>query len=359
MREIDQDAVLRARVLLLGSGRLRLFEQVRAYRVLAVVSPKVYLPKLVDALLSMIYRSWDPEVDLALGAEAVEAARRIEAGAPAWAERLCTALDAYQAALFALGRRTEGRAACEEMAEAGQSGRLANVLAEEGRFREAAELNEKAARNGVPEHSFWSMVEWAANLEGAGLHDEALAVFGELLDETRRKAAGERTAQAILTWELVHFSRMREAAGRGADAAAAGGRPWPSFRSWRRRASRGTGAASLRGGYPVRPLGARRRAGCERRVPDAAVRDRPRTVERHAGCLSRQPARARSGGGGTARGPADCPNWWMSSAESASARPSAKATTPIGSGSGSSRTSTKAWRSPAACQTTLPASPGP
>ncbi|MER5611180.1 hypothetical protein [Streptomyces sp. NPDC002215] len=221
MGKIDHDAVLRARVLLLGSGRLSLLEQVHAYRVLAEVSPKAYLPKLVDALLSMSYHSRDPEVDLVLAAEAVEAGRRIEAGAPVREERLCRALDVHQSALFALGRRAEGRAVCEELAAVGKSGRLANILAEEGRFREAAELNEKAVRNGVKEHSFWSMVEWAANLEGAGLHDAASAVFRELLDETRRKVAGRRTALAILTWELVHLSRMREAAGHGADAAAA------------------------------------------------------------------------------------------------------------------------------------------
>ncbi|MEU3666384.1 hypothetical protein [Streptomyces virginiae] len=221
MGMINHDAVLRARVLLLGSGRLGLLEQVDAYRVLAEVSPKAYLPKLVDALLLMSYRSRVPEVDLALTTEAVEAARRIEAGVPTRAERLCRALDAHQRALFALGRRVEGRAACEEMAAAGQNGRLASVLAEEGRFREAAELNEKAARSGTPEVSFWTMVEWAANLEGAGLHDAASAVFRELLDDTRRKAAEQRTALAILTWELVHLSRMREGAGHGADATAA------------------------------------------------------------------------------------------------------------------------------------------
>lgn len=81
------------------------------------------------------------------------------------------ALDAYQASLFAFGRRAEGRAICEELAEAGRSEPLASVLAEEGRFREAAELDEEAARNGIPDHSFWKMVRWAANLEGAGLHD--------------------------------------------------------------------------------------------------------------------------------------------------------------------------------------------
>ncbi|MGI5337050.1 hypothetical protein ACQEVS_06475 [Streptomyces sp. CA-181903] len=221
MEKIDHDAVMRARVLLLRSGRPSLLEEVGAYRVLAEVSPKAYLPKLVGALLLMSYRHRDPQVILALAAEAVEAGRRMEAGAPNRAERLCRALDAHQSALCALGRRAEKRAACEEMAGTGNTGPLAIVLAEEGRFLEAAELNEQAARNGIPEHNFWNMVEWAANLEGAGLHDAASAVFRELLDETRREAADQRTALAILTWELVHFSRMREATGHEADAAAA------------------------------------------------------------------------------------------------------------------------------------------
>lgn len=218
---IDHDAVLRARVLLLGSGRLSQAELVGAYRVLAEVSPKAYVPKLVDALLALRHESRDPEVDVALAAEASRAARRTEVGAPNRAELLRRALDAYQASLFALGRRAEGRAICEELAEAGRSGPLASVLAEEGRFREAAELGEEAARNGIPEHSFWSMVRWAANLEGAGLHDAASAVFRELLEETRREATEQRTALAILTWELVHFSRMRETAGDGVSAASA------------------------------------------------------------------------------------------------------------------------------------------
>ncbi|MET9888313.1 hypothetical protein ABZZ20_35400 [Streptomyces sp. NPDC006430] len=221
MVTIDHDAVLRARVLLLGSGRPSRAELVGAYRVLAEVSPKAYVPKLVDALLALRYESRDPQADVALAAEASRAARRIEVGAPNRAERLRRALDAHQASLFALGRRAEGRAICEELAEAGRSEPLASVLAEEGRFREAAELDKEAARNGIPEHSFWNMVRWAANLEGAGLHDAASTVFRELLEETRRGAAEQRTALAILTWELVHFSRMRETVGDGASAAAA------------------------------------------------------------------------------------------------------------------------------------------
>lgn len=218
---IDHDAVLRARVLLLGSGRPSRTELIGAYRVLAEVSPKVYVPKLVDALLALRNESRDPKVDVALAAEACRAARGTEVGAPNRAERLCRALGAYQASLFALGRRADGRAVCEELAEAGRSEPLARVLAEEGRFREAAELDEEAARNGISGHSFWNMVRWAANLEGAGLHDAASTVFGELLEETRREAAEQRTALAILTWELVHFSRMRDAVGDGASAAAA------------------------------------------------------------------------------------------------------------------------------------------
>ncbi|MFF9158435.1 hypothetical protein ACF1AB_40130 [Streptomyces sp. NPDC014846] len=221
MVTIDHDAVLRARVLLLGSGRPSRAELVGAYRVLAEVSPKAYVPKLVDALLALRHESRDPKVDVALAAEASRAARRIEVGAPNRAERLRRALDAYQASLFALGRRAEGHAICEELSEIGRSEPLASVLAEEGRFREAAELDEEAARNGIPEHSFWNMVRWAANLEGAGLHDAASTVFRELLEETRREAAEQRTALAILTWELVHFSRMRDTVGDGASAAAA------------------------------------------------------------------------------------------------------------------------------------------
>ncbi|MFF6773332.1 hypothetical protein ACFY8W_07190 [Streptomyces sp. NPDC012637] len=150
----DQNAVLRARVLLLGSGEPGLWERIGAYRVLAEVSPRAYLPKLADALVERGQELGDPEVRVRLFAEAVEAAQRIEAGAPGRAERLRQALDAHQGALFALGRQDEGRAACLEPAAAGWSGRPARVPAEEGRFEEgrseeAAELNEQAVRDGV------------------------------------------------------------------------------------------------------------------------------------------------------------------------------------------------------------------
>ncbi|MCX4758358.1 hypothetical protein [Kitasatospora purpeofusca] len=212
---------MRARVLLLGSGRLWPEDLVGAYRVLAEVSPRVYGPKLVDTLLTLCYQSRDPKVKVELAAEAYRAARRMEAVEPGRAERLRRASDAYQTSLFALGRRAEGRAVCEELAEAGRSERLATVLAEEGRFGEAAQLNEVAARKRSPDRSFWDLVPWAANLEGAGQHDAASGVFRELLAETRREAVEEGTGLPVLVWELVHFARMRETVGDGASAAAA------------------------------------------------------------------------------------------------------------------------------------------
>ena len=136
---IDSGAVLSARVLL-GSGRPSRAELAGAYRVLAEVSPRVYLPKLVDAVLGLYFEGRDLKVDIALAEEAAWAARRMESGARRRAGRLRRALNAYQTALFALGRRAEGRVVCEELAEGGDSDRLASVLAEEERFREVAEL---------------------------------------------------------------------------------------------------------------------------------------------------------------------------------------------------------------------------
>ncbi|MER7516754.1 hypothetical protein [Streptomyces sp. NPDC126499] len=217
--KIDQDAVLRARVLLLGSGRLGTWEYVGAYRVLARVSPRAYLPKLVDALLQRGYELDDPEVRVRLFAEAADEARRIEGDARP--ERLGRALSSYERALFAAGRRAEGRALCEEAAEAGAYGRLAKVLAEEGRHAEAAALYGRHLGREGADASDWSLVEWAAELDAAGLREEALAVFGRLVDGKRRRAEEDRTPLASLVWLVVHQARMLAAAGREAEAAAA------------------------------------------------------------------------------------------------------------------------------------------
>ncbi|MEV6331280.1 hypothetical protein [Streptomyces sp. NPDC051909] len=103
MGKIDHDAVLRARVLLLGSRQLGAWddiswEEVLAYRVLAEVSPKAYLPKLVDGLLLTVSRSQDRQVWLTLATEAVAAARRIPDDVTGREERLRRALNALRAA---------------------------------------------------------------------------------------------------------------------------------------------------------------------------------------------------------------------------------------------------------------------
>lgn len=103
MGKIDHDAVLRARVLLLGSKPLGAWddiswEEVLAYRVLAEVSPKAYLPKLIDGLLLAAGRSGDREVRLSLATEAVAAARRIADDVAGGAERLRRALETQRAA---------------------------------------------------------------------------------------------------------------------------------------------------------------------------------------------------------------------------------------------------------------------
>ncbi|MFI8962312.1 hypothetical protein ACIGO8_09370 [Streptomyces sp. NPDC053493] len=234
--EIDQDAVLRARVLLLGSGRLDLAEEVGAYRVLARVSPKAYLPKLVDAVLLWSYRTRDRAAELALISEAVEAARRIDADVTGGTERLGRALAARERALFASGRRAEGRAVCEELAAIGRYGRLANVLSEEGRHAEAAGLYDRhvpavrsdaSAGSGASDGahvspvSDWTVIEWAAALDAAGRQERALEVFGGLVADRRRTAWENNSPLASLVWALEQYARMAAAAGRDGEAAAA------------------------------------------------------------------------------------------------------------------------------------------
>ncbi|WP_037675497.1 hypothetical protein [Streptomyces globisporus] len=223
-RKYDEETVLRARVLLLGSGRLNWWQEVEAYRVLATVSPAAYLPKLVRALTSYRNASWrtaDPEVELALHAEAVEAARRIGTDEPNRADVLCGTLRSYQRSLFAAGRRAEGRAVCEELAEAGRYGRLAVVLAEEGRHGEAAELLGRHIAAGEADVSDWTLIEWAAELDAAGRHEKALEVFARLVEDHRRRAAEDLSPLVSLVWKLEQHARMLRAAGRLAEEAAA------------------------------------------------------------------------------------------------------------------------------------------
>ncbi|MET9602875.1 hypothetical protein [Streptomyces sp. NPDC006459] len=103
------DAVLRARVALLGSQTLPARQQVAAYRVLAQVSPLAYLPLLTVALYEYSLQDFAhlPETALALRAEAVGAARRTYAAEPARGLLLITALGRYREQLELMGREEE------------------------------------------------------------------------------------------------------------------------------------------------------------------------------------------------------------------------------------------------------------
>lgn len=176
---------MRARNVLLASGRRTPREEVDAYRVLAQVSPASYLPLLARALQRLSYDTGTGRKHaacLALCEEAVAAARAIDPAEPARADVLYGALNSCQRELYDLGRRAEGLAMRAEMlamgrAQAERSGDLvvkglhewAAGLSEEGRYAEAAdamtELVAAILPNGPGGGSLaWSLLEWIAAL---------------------------------------------------------------------------------------------------------------------------------------------------------------------------------------------------
>lgn len=242
-RNVDQDAVLWARNVLLGSGRPSGRQEVDACRVLATVSPATYLPRLAQALVRL---SWDfsvrelPEAQLVLCAEAVDAARELDESDPRHAEILLHALEWYQRSLFELGRRPEGLAVREEMAgisrravDADPDAPLweglilwAHALAEEGRHGEAAALSEEFARHPRPHQarvgfSDWTLIAWAAEAEAAGLQEVALAVTRELVEEEREQLALGKGALKFLLHLLIRLAELHDAYGQQDAAAAA------------------------------------------------------------------------------------------------------------------------------------------
>ncbi|WP_392842626.1 hypothetical protein [Streptomyces sp. LN500] len=102
---VDQDDIVRARTVLLASGRRTPREEVDAYRVLAQVSPVSYLPRLVKALQRLSYDTSAGErhaACLALREETVAAARAIDPAEPARGDLLYEALDSCQRELYTL-----------------------------------------------------------------------------------------------------------------------------------------------------------------------------------------------------------------------------------------------------------------
>ncbi|MEU9361779.1 hypothetical protein AB0D35_27275 [Streptomyces sp. NPDC048301] len=126
-KSVDHHAVLRARVLLLGSGTINIHETVDAYRVLANVSPAVYLPRLAQALLE--YDKVTPrnaETRLAVVTEATEAARRMDETDKKRAALLLEALEALREELLLLGRTEEARSVGQEHARPAAEGKRPN-----------------------------------------------------------------------------------------------------------------------------------------------------------------------------------------------------------------------------------------
>ncbi|MFI5545968.1 hypothetical protein ACIA6E_19595 [Streptomyces sp. NPDC051815] len=109
MAHINHDAVLRARVALLGSQTLTARQKVAAYRVLAQVSPLAYLHRLPEALYEYSKQDFAhrPDIALALRAEGLDAARRMCGLETGRAQLLVEALHYYGEQLALMGRAEE------------------------------------------------------------------------------------------------------------------------------------------------------------------------------------------------------------------------------------------------------------
>ncbi|MGW9071559.1 hypothetical protein ACWGQT_19225 [Streptomyces yangpuensis] len=120
---ISHDAILRARVALYHVHPTAQ-EQVAAYRVLARVSPLAYLPLLAHALSIYVMHEFAdrPEIALALRAEAVDAARRMNSLEAGREQLLIDTLKTYRRQLKYMGRQEELSAVEEEITllESGQ-----------------------------------------------------------------------------------------------------------------------------------------------------------------------------------------------------------------------------------------------
>ncbi|MFI5759916.1 hypothetical protein ACIA8F_03125 [Streptomyces sp. NPDC051563] len=232
--KVDQDDIVRARNVLLSSGRLYPRDKVDAYRVLAQVSPAAYLPLLARALQHLSYQGGRVHpAALALCEEAVAAARAIDPAEPARGDVLYEALDTCQRELYRAGRRAEGLAMRAEMlaigrAQAERTGepsaaglsRWAAGLSEEGRYAEAADAMTELVAVLLPDGFrsgalAWSLLEWTAVLHEAGRSGEALDAYETLLGMQAVEAAGnDRDRSTARLHTLIGYARMLDAHGR-------------------------------------------------------------------------------------------------------------------------------------------------
>lgn len=230
---------MRARNVLLASGRRTPREEVDAYRVLVQVSPASYLPLLARALQRLSYDTSRGRLhpdSLALCEEAVAVARSMDTAETARADVLYEALDSCQRELYSVGRRAEGLAMRAEMlaigrAQAELSGapvaglsKWAAGLSEEGRYAEAADAMTELVAAILPHGPAsgglaWSLLEWIAALHDAGRSSEALAAFETLVSMEAAEAANGRGPIACHLYSLIGYAQMLDAYDRGEQAA--------------------------------------------------------------------------------------------------------------------------------------------
>ncbi|WP_308401394.1 hypothetical protein [Streptomyces sp. AP-93] len=225
---------MRARNVLLSSGRLYPRDKVDVYRVLAQVSPAAYLPLLAKALQHLSYEGGRTHpAALALCEEAVAAARAIDPAEPARADVLYEALNTCQRELYGAGRRVEGLAMRAEMLAIGRAqdelagepsgtglSTWATGLSEEGRYAEAADAMTElvaVALPGGPRSGglAWSLLEWIAVLHEAGRSGEALDAFETLVGVQAAEAGNNRDLTICHLHTLIGYARMLDAHGRG------------------------------------------------------------------------------------------------------------------------------------------------
>ncbi|MEI5035774.1 hypothetical protein RB201_33415 [Streptomyces sp. S1A(2023)] len=233
---------MRARNVLLASGRRTPREEVDAYRVLAHVSPASYLPLLAKALQRLSYDTGSGTRHasaLELCEEAVAVARCIDPAEPARADVLYQALNSHRRQLYHLGRRTEGLARCAEMldisrAQAESAGapvvkgldEWAAGLSEEGRYTEAADAMDELVAALLPQGPrsgglAWTLLDWIAALHDAGRIDDALAAFEETVTMEAAEAAADRGPMACHLYALIGYAQLLDTHGRDERAAQA------------------------------------------------------------------------------------------------------------------------------------------
>ncbi|MBB5932815.1 hypothetical protein [Streptomyces echinatus] len=231
---VDQDDIVWARNVLLGSGHRTTRQEVDAYRVLAQVSPASYLPLLARALQRLSYDSGAGErhpACLALCEEAVDVARSIDPAEPNRADVLFEALNSCQQELYTVGRRAEGLAMRAEMLAIGRAQaeltkdpvvrglrQWAAGLSEEGRYAEAADAMTELVTSLLPKgHGSgslaWSLMEWIAALHDAGRSEEALAAFETLVSMEAAEAANDRGSMACHLYSLIGYAWMLDTNG--------------------------------------------------------------------------------------------------------------------------------------------------